>query len=244
MPEALTAALADLFTARALKLVLLPLFCALMMWLLLYALFWHSLIAGVHELIAWAQQEQWLGDSVANFLGASIVLAVMLLAIAPLTIATALLITATIALPLLLDPIAHRDYPQLERRHGGTMLGGIINAVIVSLIYLGLWLLSLPLWLFGGIGAIAALLLGAWLNARMFCYDALAEHASREEFARFMTEQRAPLFGLGLVATLLQTIPVVNLIAPVYAALVFIHFGLAQLRIMRQRTPVPLQIPS
>ena len=46
---------------------------------------------------------------------------------------------------------------------------------------------------------------------------------------------RGALWGLGLLTSLLHFIPLLNLFAPVWAALAFIHFGLSRLEYMRQR---------
>jgi uncharacterized protein involved in cysteine biosynthesis len=97
-----------------------------------------------------------------------------------------------------------------------------------------LWLLTLPLWLFGLPAAVLPILLTGWLNERLFRYDALAEHASREEYLQLVRRQRWPLLGLGMVAAVLQTVPVINLFAPVYSGLIFVHFGLAGLRRLRR----------
>jgi CysZ protein len=92
-----------------------------------------------------------------------------------------------------------------------------------------LWIVTLPLWL-TGIGAVLAPVLNsAYLNQRMFRYDALAEHARREEFARIVRASRGDLFLLGILVSLLLYVPVVNLLVPVLSGLAFTHFCLARL---------------
>jgi uncharacterized protein involved in cysteine biosynthesis len=51
----------------------------------------------------------------------------------------------------------------------------------------------------------------------------------------FKTE-RGGWWGLGLLTGLLQFVPLLNLLGPVFAALAFIHYGLARLK--QQRTSV------
>ena len=67
--------------------------------------------------------------------------------------------------------------------------------------------------------AILSLIATGWLNCRLFRYDALAEHASREEYRAIKAYADARFFTLGLIMAALQWIPVVNLVAPVYAGL-------------------------
>jgi uncharacterized protein involved in cysteine biosynthesis len=137
-------------------------------------------------------------------------------------------------MPIMVADIAARDFPELERRRGGSLAGSVWNTIWVTLAFLVLWLLTLPLWLFGLPAAVLPILLTGWLNERLFRYDALAEHASREEYLQLVRRQRWPLLGLGMVAAVLQTVPVINLFAPVYSGLIFVHFGLAGLRRLRR----------
>jgi uncharacterized protein involved in cysteine biosynthesis len=233
MFEALSVAARAQLRPRMLGLVLLPLLGALLLWIVLYVAVWHQLVEGLRQLIAAGASEQWLSQGVAGFLSDWIVLIAMLLFLLPLTQATALIVTATVAMPIMVEDIARREFPQLERRHGGSVVGSIVNAFAALLIYLALWVLTLPLWLLGIPAIVLPLLLNAYLNARLFRYDALAEHASADEYSRIMSSARGPLFGLGIAAALLQMVPVVNLFSPVYSGLSFIYFGFGELARMR-----------
>jgi uncharacterized protein involved in cysteine biosynthesis len=96
-----------------------------------------------------------------------------------------------------------------------------------------LWIVSLPLWL-TGIGAVMApVLTSAYLNQRLFRYDALAEHASPEEFAQLVRNSRGDLFLLGVLVSLLLYVPVVNLLVPVLGGLAFTQFCLGRLQAIR-----------
>jgi hypothetical protein len=58
------------------------------------------------------------------------------------------------------------------------------------------------LW-FTGVGALALPpLLSAFLNQRLFRYDALAEHASAEEYRAVVARAKGRLFVLGLLLSL------------------------------------------
>jgi uncharacterized protein involved in cysteine biosynthesis len=154
----------------------------------------------------------------------------------PLVFATALVLTALFAMTALIRLVADRDYPQLEPKSGGGFVGSLANAAIAVVIFLGIWLITFPLWLLGA-GVIVPFAAAAYLNQRLFRYDALAEHASREEMQEIFSTQRASLWGLGLLTGLVQFIPFFNLFAPVLAALAFIHFGLGRLAALRQAPP-------
>jgi uncharacterized protein involved in cysteine biosynthesis len=85
-----------------------------------------------------------------------------------------------------------------------------------------------------GVGVIIPFIAAAYLNQRLFRYDALAEHASHEEMKVLFSANQSSLWGLGLLTGLVQFIPVLNLFAPVLSGLTFVHFGLRQLNDLRQ----------
>ena len=96
-------------------------------------------------------------------------------------------------------------------------------------------MVTLPLW-FTGIGALVLPpLISAFLNQRLFRYDALAGHASAEEYRLVLARAGGRLYLLGLLLAFVYYIPVLNLAAPVLSALAFTHFCLAELARMRGR---------
>ncbi len=106
-----------------------------------------------------------------------------------------------------------------------------------------LWLIALPLWLIIPFAFVIPIALAGYLNDRVFRYDALAEHATPEEYAEILRRHGSPLFGLGVVAALIQLIPLLNLISPVYSGLSFIHFSLGELQKLRNERPGGVLMP-
>src|SRR5690606_148650 len=106
-----------------------------------------------------------------------------------------------------------------------------------TLVFLVLWLLTLPLWLVAPLAAVASVLVSANLNQKLFRYDALSEHASAEEMQQIFSRARGRLFVLGIFTGLIYFIPVLNVAAPVFAAVAFIHLCLSELAALRAETP-------
>ncbi|MDB5987504.1 MAG: putative transrane protein [Nevskia sp.] len=233
MFEALSAATRSFFQSRILRLVWLPLLGALLLWVLLGLVFWSDLVEALRRLIAFGANAQWYSAGVAKFLSEWIVSIAMLLALLTLTYATAMFITATIAMPIMASLVAARDYPQLARSGSSNTLGSIWNALAATLIYLLLWIGTLPLWLFGVPALVLPALINGWYNDRLFRFDALCEHATRDEYRALTRQYRSSWYSLGVVAAVIQMVPIVNLISPVYSGLSFIHFGFARLTQLR-----------
>jgi hypothetical protein len=103
-------------------------------------------------------------------------------------------------------------------------------AVVVSLV---LALISLPLWVVPLLWPVITVLLFAYLNQRVFRYDALAEHASAEEMRLLFSRWKGEFFMLGVAIAIAGHIPVFGFFVPVYGALVFIHYGLQRLAELR-----------
>ena len=176
----------------------------------------------------------WFGDSGAAS-AASVTAGVLLvLLLLPLMYATAATIVAVFALPLILERVAARDYPTLEKRRGGSQTGSVINALVALAWYLAGLIVTLPLWLIPGMGIVLPVLLAGYLNYRGYSYDALAAHAGADELGAVLARERGGLFLAGVVAGLLAFVPVLNLITPACAGLAFIHYCLEALRRTRK----------
>lgn len=231
MLRALLAAAHSLFHPKMLVIVLWPMVLAFVLWGGLAWLFWDDW-AGL--LGTWLQPaEDFLRGHSFVWLASVMTTGVLLLLIAPLALTTALFIAAVFAMPMMVRHVARRDYPDLQQRHGGTFVGSVWNALVAIGVFCGLWLLTLPFWFLAGLGAIFSLFLTAYLNQRLFRYDALADHASAEEFEKIVTQTGGRLYLLGLLLALLHYVPVLNLLSPSYTGLVYIHFGLNQLQRLR-----------
>ncbi len=226
--DALARALRDLFSLRVLWVVVWPMLAALLLWLALGVTFWGTFSGWIAQGLDAIGIQAWLADLEPVWIAHGIQAVLHLLLFIPLVYLSALVITALFAMPSLTRMVAGRDYPELKRKNGGGLVGSLWNAVVALLLFIALWVVTLPLWLIG-VGVIVPFVAAAWLNQRLFRYDAIAEHASADEMATLFKSERAGWWGLGLLTGLVQFVPLLNLFAPVLAALAFIHYGLARL---------------
>ena len=230
--DALGRALRDLFSLQVLWVVVWPMLVAMLLWLALGVTFWGTFSGWIAQGLDAIGIQAWLTDLEPVWIANGIQALLHLMLFVPLVMLTALVITALFGMPALIRVVAGRDYPTLKRENGGGMVGSLWNAVIAIVVFLALWLVTLPLWLIG-VGVIVPFVAAAYLNQRLFRYDAIAEHASADEMAILFKRERSGWWGLGLLTGLVQFVPLLNLLGPVFAALAFIHFGLARLE--RQR---------
>ena len=229
---AFTRAVRDLAQPRILALLVLPMLVAIVSWSVLAYVFWDTWTGAFAGFTGDTAVARWLAQHGASWVlqGAGMFLGIALLL--PAIVVTAMVLTELFAMPAIVSVVSE-GYPALEKRKGGTVIGSMGNAVMAIVVFAVLWLITLPLWL-TGIGALVVpALLSAYLNQKLFRYDALAEHASRNEYADIVSRNRLRLFGLGLILAPLYYVPILNLAVPVFAGLAFTHLCLAELAVLR-----------
>jgi CysZ protein len=146
----------------------------------------------------------------------------------------AILLTAIVVLPLLLNHLAAVDYPELAPMGSDNVAASVWNSLWAAVLFIVGWLVTLPLWLIPGFGLLLPFFWMAWLNRRTFAFDALAAHATAAEWRELRRQQAIPLLALGLAMALLAHLPFIGLLAPSLAALAYLHFCLEALRRLRQ----------
>ena len=226
-------ALRGLLHPRMLALIIWPMLIALTLWLGLAWFYWDQWAQWMSSLITGAHAMQWLSQRSLEILAHYSALLLLSLLLAPMALITALLVAAVIEMPLIVNFVAARDYPELEKKRGGTVLGSIANASVAVLTFAGLWIITLPLWLTGVLAPVLAVALSAYLNQRLFRYDALSDHASAEEYRAILESSWGRMYVLGALLGVLYFVPLLNLLGPVLSGLAFTHFGLARLSELR-----------
>ena len=228
-------AAAHVLHPRMLWLMLWPMLVALAIWGSVALLMWGTLAVRLGE---WLRQalDYALAWSHLDFGTAALVAANVLLFIAfvPLVYLTALVILSLFGMQQMVDYVAQRSYPQLERRRGGGIAGSGWNSLAAFAGMAALFALSVPLWLFPPLWPIIPLVILAWVNQRLLRYDALAEHADAAEMARIFRARRGALYVLGLLLALVAYVPLLGFFAPVLFGLAFIHYLLGALAAERR----------
>jgi len=125
----------------------------------------------------------------------------------PLIIVTTLICMGILGMPMIVNHLAARNYPALEKRRGGSLLGSLWVTSSSILIFVLAWIITLPTAVIPPLGFITQLLLWGWLTYRVMAYDALAEHADLEERAAIMSKHRTPLLVIGAATGALGAAP-------------------------------------
>lgn len=224
--------------------------------------FWESAIDAVRvwlDSIAWlAPMTGWFNEiSGGRFRSVIGPLVVVALSIPVLLIASLLLVSIFMS-SAIVDLVARRRFPELARKRGGHWLGSLVGSLFHTLLALLMLIASMPLWLIPPLALVLPPLIWGWLAMRLMSYDALADHASREERVLLMHEHRLPLLAIGLItgylgaapsliwATGAMALPMMPLLLPgfvwlytlvfAFASAWFAHYALAALAALRARS--------
>jgi len=228
--------LANLLHPRMLWLMLWPMLIAVAIWGTVAFALWARTVLWLAALF-----QQWLESAAAlthlDFGTATLFLAhlLLLLLFVPLVYLTALFILSLYGMQQMVEYVAGRSYPNLERRGKGGMAGSGWNALGAFIGMAALGLVSLPLWLIPPLWPLIPVAMFAWANQRLLRYDALVEHADADEMAQIFRERRGALYAMGLLFAFLAYVPLVGFLAPVMFGLAFIHYLLGALSVRRLR---------
>ena len=183
---------------------------------------------------------------------------IVIFAVTPILVVLSLLTVALLMTPVLTRLVAARRFPQLERKHGGSLVLSLLWSLGSTALAAMAMLVSLPLWFIPPLILVLPPLIWGWLTYRVMAFDALAEHASSEERREIFRRHRGWLLGIGVFCGYLGAAPSVlwasgALFAAAFVILVpvaiwlytlifalsslwFAHYSLAALQALRAET--------
>jgi hypothetical protein len=196
---------------RVIALSLVPLVLMVAIALGLGYFYWESTLVSVNE---WLLSSDWLSRGMAwlqgmGFGGLKAVIAPLLLIIAvtPVVVIVSLMFVAFLMTPAMVSLVAQRRFDALERKKGAGLFASVMWSLGAALLALVALVFSIPLWLIPPLVLIIPPLIWGWLTYRVMAFDALAEHASKEERNTLLKRHRMQLLGMGVVAGYLGAAP-------------------------------------
>ena len=233
-------------------------------------LFWAPAVAWTQSLLdgmAWLGTVWgWLAHLGVSDVPSMLAPLLLVMATTPIVVFACVLAVATLMVPAVVDLVAKRRFPELQRIKGAGLVGSLwwsLSSTVLALVAL---VLSMPLWLIPPLVLILPPLIWGWLTYRVMAFDALSEHASKQERKALFQRHRSSLLVIGVFCGFLGAAPgIVWASGVVFAAAFFIlipiaiwiytlvfafsslwfaHFCLAALQQMRgQQAPAPAMPP-
>ncbi len=251
---------------RVIALSVLPLLVMAALALGLGYFYWEAAVQTMRTLLeastllasVWGWMQGWgLGDVTSVVAPLMVVLAV-----APVLVVVSLLLVAVLMTPALVALVADRRFPHLEKKKGGSFIASVAWSLGSTVLALVALVVSVPLWLVPPLVLILPPLIWGWLTYRVMTFDALAEHASKDERQALFRRHRGSLLGIGILTGYLGAAPSIVwasgvvfaaaffVLVPVaiwiytlvfaFSSLWFTHFGLAALERLRAEAEPPV----
>lgn len=173
----------------------------------------------------------------------------------PVIVIASLLVVTALMTPAMVNLVADRRFPALERQHGGSTVMGVFASLGATLVALAALVLSIPLWFVPPLVLVLPPLIWGWLTYKVMTYDVLADHATKEERREIVRRHHSAMLGMGVLAGYLGAVPsllwasgvlflaLAPVLVPVaiwlytmvfaFSALWFSHYALHALQVLR-----------
>lgn len=132
---------------------------------------------------------------------------IVIFAVTPVVVILSLVLVAVMMTPALVSLVAERRFTHLERKKGGSLTVSVMWSLGSTLLAVLVLVLTIPLWLVPPLILILPPLIWGWLTYRVMSFDALAEHASKEERREIMRKHRSNLLVIGIITGYLGAAP-------------------------------------
>jgi hypothetical protein len=194
--------------------------------------YWDAAVAWMRgALDAWpivASLWGWIERAGATDVKAVLAPLAVVFAATPVVVVLSLLIVSGLMAPALTRLVAQRRFPALEEKKGASFILSVFRSLGMTLLALVALIVSVPLWLVPPLVLVLPPVIWGWLTYQVMSFDALAEHASKEERNTLLRAHRWPLFGIGILCGLLGAAPsVVWASGLLFAAAFFVLVPLA-----------------
>lgn len=149
----------------------------------------------------------WLQNMGLGNLKTVLVPLIVIFAVTPLVVILSLVLVAAMMTPAMVSLVAERRFPKLERKQGGSLAASVMWSLGSTLLAMFVLILTVPLWLVPPLILVLPPLIWGWLTYRVMSFDALADHASKEERRELMRKHRGSLLVIGIITGYLGAAP-------------------------------------
>ncbi|MCS6837988.1 MAG: hypothetical protein NZ480_03990 [Bdellovibrionaceae bacterium] len=221
----------DFFIPRVFfGLILLPIL-SLLFWLVVFFSFGWDWVIGLDQFMKESTFVKWILsvlqiESLGN-LTKIVAFVIIFLFFLPINYLTIVMLLSILGTPYLVKVIHQRYYPTLKK-FSGPWLPLLWNTIWQTIVFVFLFVVTLPFWLLPGMQIFLPILLIGNYNRRIFTFDVLADFLNPDDIKAFQKKFYSDLILLGVLVGAISYLPFAFLLTPVLGALSFSHFCLSR----------------
>lgn len=208
---ALRRATTMMFTPKVWLIVGKPIVLSLLFWGVVIGLTWwlggDSVSAYVEHLKAqYHTDSSWWRNALTWIATAGALIGVVLLSLFLIVISSILMISI-FGMNSINHAVAQRYFPSLAPSEGLSTWATLKRTILWTFGFAFFWIVSTPAYLVAGLGAVIQTIASARYNQKVFTMDALSNHAKLPEYEWIQQNHQKGLFSLGLIVTLMGSLP-------------------------------------
>ena len=226
MLEIIINSIKDLFDRKILFTSLIPIIVAAVFWGIVFFVF-HSQINGffvyITNHIPFISGADWIKNIIEAIGGIFIYYQL-------------LIITSTMIVGIIADKIVDRvneKYYHLNKQGFGSFIGSIGVTLKYNLIFIILFIISLPAMFVPGLNIFVNIILWVILIKEPIFYDSVAMYASKEEYQSLKNNQKTTTLVIAILGATLFLIPVLGIFVYIVQLLLFSNYNLKRLKELR-----------
>lgn len=210
MYQTIQKTLQDIMSPKVLAFILKIGLASIALWVSILWMFWDQFEGFVTSYLTWIPWE-WMQDTVA-YIAAPLV-GYMLI------ISTVSLLTSLLSEKLLID-LAQKHYPQQKVIASPSITGSVIVTIKATLVFLILFVLLLPLIFVPILGQVVMLYLWSILLKAPTVHDVGGLFITDKQELKRKSKQSTLI---AMIASLFNYVPLLNIFAPIFAQILFLH---------------------
>lgn len=216
----------DLFRPRVLLFLVMPPIFIVFSLVMACIFYWTPVNNFIFSFVHDTFMGQWVSVDILTGIGAFLAMAFLLI---PGIILICSLFFSVLLVPTLVRMIRKEDFPQVPLSSTGFRFRSLWLSLRLTLIYIVLVVVTFPLNLaFPPLGVLLSWWVLGYFNSKLYGREILDEIYSPEEVDKFMEAHSAMMLQYGLGTGVLFFVPMLNLVASPWTALVFTRFCLSQ----------------
>jgi len=151
----------------------------------------------------------------------------------PLVIALTTAISSLVSSTYLVHFLARNDFSILQPQGRSVLIGSMWNGLVYSVLYILIWVICIPIFIFLPFGFVLSVILTAWYYRQVSSYDILSYWCTDDEIRKIKDQTQTTSLIVSFVGSLSLIMPLAFVFTPVIVNILLIQFYGQKLQSLR-----------